>query len=589
MLSRGTGALLTFGLAAALLTWTASPLSDHPDTLRDWYAARDCAERGQCLLAGSATSFGGLQNGTLFPGALAGLVAAGLDLPAAWWSVVVATALATVGVWLAGEALRWRGAALGAAVAVALWAANLSTQTLWAPAFAPILGSVAGLWGLARPARGSVGVQWALGLGLAGGLLIDCHPMATAAWAGWWLALGLHGPVAARVLRLAIAAGAATGLGWAIAPVAVESNLRIAGQFAAAQPLVVLVAAAAAVGLTLLVRKVQDEVVARLIVAATVPLAVAAGGRIATGHELHPRYLAAAAPALAWWLASAWPWSPRSAASAAVIVVGATTGILGRGWVSNGHTWAQVTALAPIARDAGLRWPQIIGQVQSHGCRKVAAALGGALPSGPATAAAAGLSLQIVDLPASLNPGNGWSLLPAASVSGLRAWARIVPGWLHSDSGRVCVRADQLAQRCEPIQPGITWGPSGAPAVWPDAPLHTRAYPRLTSLAPPDGMASETSVEVGLASPGGTRLLRVLDLPDRRCPWRLADAGPCAVTAVKAGILHLQCSQRADGMLRFARNWGPGCDDNRQWAEGPPCLVEGGPADAQWLAEVAVP
>lgn len=587
---RGLGALVGWGLALAALAWTAAPLSDHPDTLRDWYAGRDCAERGLCALAGSATSFQQLQNGTLFPNALAACAALGLDLPWAWWAVIAATAGACVAVWLAAQWLAWPGAGMAAGLVATLWATCLHAQVLWAPAFAPVLGCAAGLWALAGPGRDGLGVGWSMGLGLCGGLLIDCHPLAAAAWAGWWLALAVRGAVVASTLRLAAAACTATATAWALAPVAFEDNAAIAVAAAQTNPLAALAAAAAGAALIVVLRRMANRDRAVLCAAAIVPLAAALAGHLATGHELHPRYLAAAAPALAWLLAAVWPWSRRLADAVAIGATGLIVLVgLGRGRVSEGHGWAQGSAAATIARANGLAWPAAIGQVQGFGCRKLAAALGGTLPWRDPAAEPPGRALQVVDLPAATTLPPPWSELPAAAGSPLRTWAQVAPIWLHAGQGRICLRQQATAERCEPMRPGIVWGPQGAPAVSRQAPLHARAYPRLTTLRPPDGRASETAIELPFSSPGGARLLRILDLPDQRCPWRITDASGCTATAQSAQVVRLSCTQATTGTLRVVRAWGDGCDATTQWTDGPPCLLEAGPGDAQWLAEVAIP
>ncbi|MBM4343657.1 MAG: hypothetical protein FJ100_09805 [Deltaproteobacteria bacterium] len=590
MARHGWQAALVTGLTLAVLAWTAVPLSDHPDTLRDWYAARDCAERGACLLAGSATSFGGLHNGTVFPSVLAAVAGMGLDLPVAWWAALGCAALATGAVWLAASALSWRGATVGAAVALAVWAACMSAQVVWAPAFAPALGCVAGLWVLAGPPQQGSGLAWSAALGAAGGALADCHPMAAAAWVGWWLAAAVPGAVGRAALRLGVSAAVALAVAWALAPVAFDNNLALARAAAAHRPLAAVGAVVACAALAVLARRAPCRPTTVLGVAALIPLGAAGAGHLGTGHEVHPRYLAAAAPAVAWWLAAAWPWSARSSAVAGLAVCAAAMGLLGGGRVSNGHSWDQVQALRPIARAAALTWPDAIGLVQGHACRKLAAGLGAALPwrdAGPA--AGNGPVLQVLDLPATVAPGGRWIALPPAPHTGLRSWARAIDGWVDGGRGQVCVRELGLPARCEPLRPGVTWGPLGTPAVWPQAPGHVRAYPWMTTLRPPSGRASETTVDLAFRGPGGERVVRILDLPNRRCPWRWTGADGCTAVVRGSEWVHLRCPSAGQGGLRLTRSWGPDCDDISQWTDGPPCLVEGHIDESDLLQAVRMP
>lgn len=572
-----------FAVALATLAWIAPPAADHPDALRDWLAALDCTQRGQCWMAGSATSVAGLHNGTLWPNTLALLQWLGLGLPAAWWLAVAAPAVAVALVFAtARRAGNAAGAHVGAAVALGLAAAGIADQALWAPALSPLWAAVLAATAMTGEKRG---FGWFAACGLWAGVLADAHPIGALAGVGW-LAAACTGLPTPRAL-----AGAATG---AIAAIMAAVALAPAAQVANGGWLLAEhsgpTAGAAAVGAVAVVAvsRCGGSAWMRPAVAAAVPVGVIAAAA-ALGKPVYGRYGAAAGPALGLLAAALVACSPWRAVAAAAISVASVALHFGRGGVSLGHDWPAVETAAQLAAKSGLGYPQLIGRTQGFGCRRLAAGMGTVLAGHP-QAAPAGLgkaALQLVDLPADVtNPGGSFSRADAVATAGTAAWVRATDAWLDANRGTVCLQVAGAAEQCQALEPGVGWPRNAGDR---DAPLHLRAYPRLTKLSPPRGQAAETRVDVAVTMPiGGARWLRITDAPRQLCPWQAVSAGLLQVRPLGADTYELRADAAGEYAVRFVRRWGPDCDDVSRWTDGPPCFLEAEP-QAAWLALAVAP
>lgn len=572
----------------AALAWLAHPPSDHPDALRDWLAARDCVVADHCWLSGSATSLDGLHNGTLWPLTLAWLHRLGGDLETAWWLVVAATAAAVGVVHTAAVRARLRHPTLAATCfgAVAAW--SLSAHALWAPALLPLFAALATLY-MVDVVRQDRLPGWSAGAGMGWwlGLMVDSHPASLPAIGAMLAAVGVaHGAASARPIgaALGVAAGVATLLApeaqWANAAAVIGRSVAVAGGVAA----VALLAGG-------LRRWHADRDRAVWMLTAGVPTLALLAGWVGSGQPIHVRYALALAPAAGLTLAlAATPLSTGKGKTLAAALGLATLALLGPGRVSAGHTWPQVVAAAQLATSNHLRYPALIGQVQSHACRKLAAAIGAAEQAQPATdrPTTGATGLQWIDLPDTVTPGAGWQAV-AGATGDHQAWMRAGPVWLDATSGHVCLQVPRSAEVCAPIVPGIMWladGSTGVPSV---GPWHVRAYPRLVLLRPPALVPSTTTATVSVRAPAaGTRWMRILDLPRRRCRWRVAGTTGVQWRPVTAEVSALTATAATTGTLTLTRAWGPGCDESTQWSDGPPCLIDVA-AGSAWLHDVVVP
>lgn len=563
---------LWFALAAAALAYAAPPLSDHPDTVRDLLQARDCAETGRCVAGGPQASFGQLRGGALWPATLAALRWLGAPSEAVHALVIAADGAAVaVTAALAGA---WPAALLTAALLV-----STREHLVWSPALLPLIAALtAAAW---RRADGDLrDRRWAaLGAGL--GVLADLHPVgglfaaAALLWLPW---------AAPRPLRALIAAGAAAlAVALLLAPEVQLANLRALGGRAPAWLALAAVATAAS-ALLAQRRRVDCPQVQRcparpwpaLAAVATASAALAAAA--ATGlAPLQPRYFLAAWPELALALGAGWPMpaalAPLLAAAAAAVAGPASLGV--------GHPWPVVRQLAADLSGAGVGWPQHLYRLQGHGCRRLAAAVQVEVPAAPAQPSDAGTrSWQVLDLAADATPaGGGWRLGPAwrDGARTLHTWTRVTTPWLQAHRGEGCLVSDG-GRTCEALRPGLL-AHGTAPAAASETPWHLRTFPAAVRFAPgPRAAQVRFALDLEVSAPG-RRHLRLAQLADRRCPWRIdgadaTSAGMRAEVAADGQSAWLSSAAPGRGRLRVQRSWGPGCDDPSEWEFGPPCLFE---------------
>lgn len=586
-------ALAVFCAAAAVCAYVAQPLSDHPDFLREWLAAQDCVQLGHCWLAGSASSFGGLHNGTLFPATVALGQWAGGDPAWAWWGVIAADAAAITLIWHTAPTSGPAARALVAALCLVPIAADLSAGGVWAPSFLPLFSAMC-VWIAAAAPVTQRSVAWGVALGIALALTIDAHVLGALAAAGWLaVVIGQARWTAAATAGAVAAAGA-----WLLAPDAFVENCTILARHALAHwpwGAGVAVAVGLAVGVAGWRRGWREPLGATLPdwLAGAVPLAALVAGAWWTHRDLSARYLVAVVPPLALAVAASPFCGQRSrwtAMAAAAVLAGVLA--LGAGQASLGHRWPAIAAATGQAQQAGLGWPTAIGAVQSYACsRLTAAVLAGQPQSAAAQLQPTGVVLQLIDLPLSIEAGPSWQAVayPAFGAGPTRSWLRLHRPWLAGNRGQACLQRQGQLTHCQPLQPGVH--PLGSGVTPPPLAVerHMLAFPRLLTFAPSDAVAATTTLELhGTASASGRKWLRLLDLPNQRCPWRLTAARHFGVRTLGTDWFEISAPATGEGSITFARNWGPGCDAATRWTDGPPCMLEV-EADAAWLPHLVIP
>ena len=601
-------ALAVFCGAAAVFAWVAQPPSDHPDFLREWLAAQDCLHLGHCWLAGSASSFQGLHNGTLLATTFAWLQRAGGTPNWAWSAVIGADAAAITLLWQAVPAAKPGARALAAALCMAPIGADLAAGGLWAPGFLPLFCSISVTLAAAVPADAR-GARWGAALGVSLALAVDAHVIGVLAVGSWLAVLVWQRRFAAAALAVGVAAAGA----WLLAPAAQLENVRIGLALAREHWVWLAAGVVFFAGGTVAFGACENACragsgcwLARTFaplqptsgplnadwLAGALPFAALALAAGFTGRGLEARYWVVAVPPLAIGLANS-AWCARRPFWQAAVATGVLASViaLSAGKVSLGHRWSVVEAAAKVATDAHLGWPEVVGAVQGHGCRRLAAGIlasqVGAVPAGPHMG---GAVVQVIDLPNDITAVAGWRAVPLPLVGGppTRSWVRQTRPWLSGGQGQACLRTAATGERCTPLQPGVQALGSGAAPPSSTVPRHMWAYPRLVAWAPPMAPSTTSVTLQGMATGPATRWLRVLDLPRQRCPWRLESSEGFQVRIIARDWYELRTQAAGRGSVTFARSWGPGCDPVSRWTDGPPCLLEV-EADSPWLAQLVVP
>ncbi|MBI5607537.1 MAG: hypothetical protein HY902_01500, partial [Deltaproteobacteria bacterium] len=446
---RSRSPLLWFAVAAAIIGYCGMPLSDHPDTLRDLLAARDCIERGDCAAEGATTSFGNLHNGALWPFLLAMLRAAHLPTPTIWWLVLFSDALTVALVFVGVDHAAHKGlpprqvtahsSHLAALAALTLLVVERTPNTVWSPALAPWLAALVVAWWLRWRVDPPAAPWGPLVLGVLLALLVDSHPANWPCAAAWLAAL-----VVVESRPVAALAWSGAGLAAATALLAPATQWRNLAVVAAGihDPLLVLLGGTlvAAAGRALPHSWRHQPAFAPL-AAAFGAGAILIGGTVAFGRDLEVRYLTpalltgcAALAALPWpTLACRLPIAGLAVGSALLAAVR-----LGPGNISAGHSWPVVQQVAAALDGAGIRYPASAARIQGYGCQRLAAAAEVEATTGPWMATAPRPDgVQVLDLPSHLPAPAGWWLLerrPASST-----YWRTQRFWLDTGAGRACL------------------------------------------------------------------------------------------------------------------------------------------------------
>lgn len=578
--------VLALVVAAVLLAYTAPPLTDHPDTVRDLLAARDCADNGHCVAGGAQASFGHLRAGSLWTATLSAMRALGAPTEAAYWLVIGADAL-TVGL----------AAVLAGPLAAAALLGGLMLitreQLVWSPALMPLAAML-----LASAWHTALGTQrhrdWAL-VGLAMAVQADLHPVGIL-FSGIALVLvGWTGKSAGRAL--------ATLIGAALAMLALAPEVALLNLSALHHRAPLLVSAAVVLTCTGAAWShqrgrasnpdraqvpigVPDRFSAVVVPPFTLPAAAAMGASLclllASAFEvadLHPRYFLALLPPLALILRQI-PlrrWELLAPALAPLAVAG----LLGPAEIGVGHPWSVVQGLGQAIADDRQAWPSYLYRTQALGCRRLDGAVSVDLQAAAAAEQGRG-SWQVVDLERDATPiGAGWRLVASwhQGRRPMQTWLRSFEPWVLRTEGEVCLASASGPHACQRLVPGLrldqpTESASVAAALVA-TPWHLRTFPVAVALSPGRGPA-QTTVKLAIRpTQPGRRTLRVVDLPERLCPWQIT-----AILGVQANVAGdglsatLTAQARSTGTVELTRSWGPGCDDLSEWQYGPPCLME---------------
>lgn len=569
---------LWFFVAFALLAYAAPPLSDHPDTVRDLLQARDCVDGGHCIAGGAQASFGQLRSGAAWPATLAALRWVGAPTEAVH-TLVLAANSAAVAV-LAAVSGAWPAAILTAALLI-----TTREHLIWSPALLPLVAALAAaLW--QRSSQNQQIRSWAM-LGLLLGLQVDLHPLGGLYALTAMLMLPWTAP---QPLRAAVASSlAALVVALALAPEVQLANLRALHQqsswLLATGASALLGSGVAAWRYASKSQRLQDNCrpidvpcawpisAAAVLGAAAVLLAASLGV-----GSVHPRYFLAALPAVSMGLGLGLAWLPRSFAP---VAAAATAFALGPASIGVGHPWSVVVQSARDLSQHGQGWPTHLYRVQGPGCRRLAAAVQLELPAvASPSAESLDLAWQIIDLDDLAVPSGPRWRHSATWQNGPRrvhTWSRTIRPWLQASSGRACLMSDGHRE-CQPLQPGVLPnGFAGLPRA--SIPWHLRTFPSAITLTPSNS-PSQTTFELPLAiTHPGHRRIALLQLPERRCPWRIAAARTSgialAVTLAADGqSAEVATKNAGQATLLVSRSWGPGCDDSSEWEYGPPCMLE---------------
>lgn len=569
-------------VAALAVGWCGLPLSDHPDTLRDLLAARDCIQRGDCPAQGATASFGGLHNGALWPFVLAALRWVGAPTPAAWWLVLTADALCagvlvSVVRWLRPDAPALPH--LCGALSVIWLIAERIPNTVWSPSLVPLLCAlVMAQWAVAPQDRPTP-LTWSLTWGALLALLVDAHPAtwpAVALWA-WVSAVTLTRPLAAlpwACLGFAVAAGL-------LGPETLVHNAVRLLPSSAAWLRIPIALFILGVSIVLGRRRTGPG-------RATRPLwpwplvglgaaAVLLIGRSAHSHPFELRYWTPASLALAVAIPLSLPrvpaWLP--ARSLAMLATATAVGWSGQGAVSLGHAWPVVQASAALLQAQGLAWPATTTRVQGQACRRLAAAMQVDAPVSawqpdPPTQ----VGIQVVDVQDGAPVPTGWRVVDRRA--GQQTLLRPLPLWLDTAKASGCATTPGAAgPRCAAVQPGLWLSPTGHPSVRPGAPYHIRAMPEAIDL--PLDPTQETTITFDITvhpNTTGPRRIHVLDQPNSRCPWRIV-----ALRGLQGRIAAAQTAvdvagAQAPGQLTVAKTLSSNCSPAWTWGASPPCFLE---------------
>lgn len=570
---QAAGPWLWFAVAAAVVGYCGLPLSDHPDTLRDLLAARDCTDRGDCAAEGATASFAGLHNGALWPFLLVLLRTLHLPTPAIWWLVLAADAAAVALVFVAVRRSAPTMAASAAALAIAVLVAERTPNTVWSPALAPWLTALMIAWWLHWRASAPAHPWGPLVHGGLLALLADSHPATWTCASGWLAAIVLVDPRPFAAISWTLAAFvAATGL---LAPQTQFDNLLHLGALVPlgwVAPLAMLALPA--------VRRVlpsgwKANPSAGLLAVTVLSGAALVAGMFALDRPLEPRYLTPTLLVAVAAIATApWPLPSRLLpANLPLAVLAMLAGLMaGPGQVSMGHTWPVVAQVQRALQAADLAYPVTTTRVQGYGCMRLAAAVEVDARGHPwQDRANSPIGVQVLDLPIGQAAPAGWQRLTARR--NLATWWRTVPLWVDPSRGEACLTT-ATTRRCTAVTPGLWLSPSGAPAVRPGAPLHARAMPESIALSADPSAAAVLAVTLPVQSgTQGTRTVFLLD-NDARCPWTIARADhPGAQPAADRRSILLPAAG-TETSLTLAKSIGPNCSHWAGTTANPPCMLE---------------
>ncbi len=567
---QSAGPWLWCAVAAAVVGYCGLPLSDHPDTLRDLLAARDCVDRGDCAAEGAASSLAGLHNGALWPFLLVLLRSMQVPTPAIAWCVLACDAAAVALIYAAVQRHRPQASAWAAVLAVAVLAVERTPNTVWSPALGPWLTALAIAWWLHWQSDPPPRPWGPLVHGALLALLADSHPATWPCVAAWLVAVLVTDtrPLAA-LAWLGVGFLAATGL---LAPQTQFENLRPAWETV---PPLAAVCAVLAVALASrrLLRSWRSVPLLGLCIVSALSACGLLVGTVLLDRPLEPRYLTAsllvgvAAVTLA-------PWPAHRAPTAlpALIAAALFAGLHGPGRVSVGHPWPVVVQVQNALQVAGLAYPLSAARIQGYGCRRLAGAVEVDAPGHPwQLQAPSPLGVQVLDLPSDQPQPPGWQA--AAVRADLTTWWRMVPLWVDASRGEACLDGPN-GRTCTTITPGLWLSPSSQPTVRPGAPLHTRAMPESFQLPVDPTATAQVTLSLQVHSGGDTdRTVFLLD-NDPNCPWtitRTAHPGAQLSNDRRSVTLPALGTQTT---LELGKAIGRRCSGWAGTTANPPCLLE---------------
>ncbi len=584
---RAAGPLLWFTVAAVVIGYCGMPFSDHPDTLRDLLAARDCVERGDCAAEGATTSFANLHNGALWPFLLIMLRAAHLPSPTIWWLVLLADAVSITLVFIAVDrAARALDPAAQPAphsapvahvatlASLAFLVVERTPNTVWSPALSPWFACLISAWWLHWRLTPPAWPWGPLVFGALLGLLADSHPATWPCAAAWVFVAAL---VDSRPLATLgwLAAGilATTGL---LAPQTQLRNLHLLSGAASVTAVAIAAVAALFAGRRWLASGLRNTAAFGPLAAALGATALLATGTVAFGHRIEIRYLTPCLLTATIGLASL-PWRtvPRNLPVALVLVVFALGGALrlGPGNVSMGHSWTVVGQVVRALDSAGIRYPASTTRIQGFGCKRLAAAVEVDAPTHPwMPTVPSHAGIQVLDLPANAETPAGWSLLERRVSSA--SWWRIQRLWLDTGKGRACLVGEQ-PRVCSEIRPGLWLAPDGTPAIRPGAPWHVRAMPE--SIALPTSATGSTTATIDLtitSDPGSSRTVVLLDSASAECPWTVLRSNHPGAQISDDRRSVLLPGTATPTTMTVAKTFNGRCSPLAAWGANPPCLLE---------------
>ncbi|MEM9067171.1 MAG: hypothetical protein AAGE52_01655 [Myxococcota bacterium] len=527
MIRRGAP-VLAMGFAFAILAlWARSPDPDG-DTVRDVLIARDCAELGQCALAGPSATVGDLDHGVVWHAVVSLVILTGGDLHVVQYAIWCSMALAVAIVF---AQRRGRGDLEAIAAALFYLAFLLVSEDhtrLWNPSLSPLAATVvsAGMSSLV----GRADLKRVVATGFWAGLSVGVHVGLGTLGAGLIVLVASHRRLVPLIATFgAIACGVVAG-----GPDAARNNALWIWDTAGAMAVVVPVAGTAlawAIG----PRLRREEVLGAVIV---IPIVLAGLALWATDHFVRVDNFHGAFPAIAVGLGAASARLPRRW----IVVPGVAAVLLvPRPHVDERWDLTTVQRIAPVVY-AHYRHADVKERVQAPRCRQLVDVL--SLFSTPAQ----GPAEQDVAL-ALLRPRG---LLPPGAIDLGQAYLRPLPSRVVWHGAKVCQMTE--VPSC--------WGIGPDPRELDPLQLSSRAYPQAHPLDNPEGEALRWRIPLRRGNAA------VVVLPPSDCLWEFADGARERTISADADTLELWLRQP--------------CGDDAFF----PCLVETLPAESELRAQL---